>query len=139
MMSTAARASGSICRTPGPAIRFVRRRAVPTILVTSCAATQAQHVTVMFGCNLLALPVHAGGGGVINLDAVHADVALACFGIAGDHARQGDEASAILRPALQDGKIKQRKIFFLDDLFARAGGDDFGKELAHIGQHGQHL
>ena len=99
----------------------------------------AQHVAVVFGGDFLALPVHAGGGGVINLDAVHADVALAGFGIAGDHAGQRDEAAAILRPALQDGKIQQREILFLDDFFAWAGGDDLGEELAHIGQHGQHL
>ncbi len=100
---------------------------------------RAQHVTVVFGGNFLALPVHAGGGGVINLDAVHPGVALACFRIAGDHAWQRDEPAAILRPALQDGKIQQREIFFLDDLFARAGGNDLGEELAHIGEHGQHL
>ena len=89
--------------------------------------------------NFLALPVHAGGGLIINLHTIHTHVALPCFWIAGNHARQGDETASVLRPALENGKIKQRKIIFLDDLFARAGGNSLGEELTHIGQHGQHL
>ena len=93
----------------------------------------------MFGGNFLPLPVHAGRAFVIDLHAVHADIALPCFRIARDHAGQRDEASSIFRPALQDGKIEQREIVALDDFFAGAGGNRLRKELSHLGQHGQHL
>ena len=93
----------------------------------------------MLGALLLPLPVHAGGALVVHLHAIHADVALARLRIAGDHGRQRDEASAVFGPALQDGKIEQREVALLDDFLARAGGDFLGKELAHLGQHGQHL
>ena len=100
---------------------------------------RAQGLAVVFGADFLALPVHAGGALVINLHAVHADVALAGLGVAGDHARQGDEAARILGPALQDGKIEQREIVALDDFLAGAGGDGLGKELPHFRQHGEHF
>ena len=54
--------------------------------------------------HLLALPVHAGGLAVVDLHAVHADVALAGAGVAGVDAGQGDKSPAIVRPALQDRK-----------------------------------
>src|ERR1700687_53145 len=53
---------------------------------------------------LLRLPVHAGGVLVIDLHPVHADVALPGFRIFGEYERKGDEAPAILRPALQNWK-----------------------------------
>ena len=57
--------------------------------------------------DFLELPVHAGGAVVVNLDAIHADVALAGVGVLRDDAGQGDEASAVERPAFEDGKIEQ--------------------------------
>ena len=52
--------------------------------------------------------MHAGRGGVINLDAAHGGVALPAFGIAGNDARQRDEAASILLgPALQDAKMQK--------------------------------
>ena len=54
---------------------------------------------------LLALPVHAGGLAVVDLHAVHAHVALAGSGIAGDDAGQGDEAAAVLGPGCEDGEL----------------------------------
>ena len=57
--------------------------------------------------DLLQLPVHAGGVVVVDLDAVHADVAFARVRVARDDAWQGDKAAAVERPAFQDGKIGQ--------------------------------
>ncbi len=65
----------------------------------------AQQFAEVFGGDLLPLPVHAGGARVVDLHAVHAHVALAGAGIARDDAGQGDEAAAVLRPALQGGKL----------------------------------
>ena len=93
----------------------------------------------MFRRNFLPLPVHSGSALVIDLHAVHADVALPGLRIARDHAGQRDEASAIFWPALQDGEIEQRKIVALDHFFTWAGGDGLGEKLAHLGQHRQHL
>ena len=105
----------------------------------SVCGGRAQRFAVVFGADFLALPVHAGGALVVDLHAVHADVALAGLGVAGDHAGQSDEAAGILGPALQDGKIEQREIVALDDFLAGAGGDGLGKELAHLRQHGKHF
>ena len=71
---------------------------------------------------------------VVDLEAVHAEIALAGFGIAGDDAGQGDEAAGVLRPALQDGKIEQREIVVLDDFFAGAGGDGLGEKFSGFGE-----
>jgi hypothetical protein len=87
----------------------------------------------MFGCYFLPLPMRACGFGVVYLEAVHAYVALAGFWVAGDDAGEGNEASRVLRPALQDGEIEERKIVSLDDFFAGAGGDDLGKKLSSFG------
>ena len=106
---------------------------------TACGGRCAQGLAVVLRADFLALPVHAGGAFVVDLHAVHADVAFAGLGIAGDHARQRDEAARILGPALQDGKIQQRKIVALDDFLAGAGGDGLGEELAHLRQHGEHF
>ena len=93
----------------------------------------------MFGAYFLSLPVHAGGAVVVNLQAVHADVAFAGLGIARDYAGESDEAAGILGPALQDGEVEQREIVALDHFFAGAGGNGFGEELAHLSQHGEHF
>ena len=58
--------------------------------------------------DFLELPVHAGGAVIVNLDAIHADVALAGVGVFGDDAREGDEAAAVQGPALLNRKIQQR-------------------------------
>ncbi len=57
--------------------------------------------------DFLELPVHAGGFVVVNLDAIHADVAFAGVGIFGDDAGQRDETSAIERPAFLDRHVRQ--------------------------------
>ena len=72
-------------------------------------ARSAQGFAVVFGGDFLALPVHAGGALVVDLHAIHADVALAGSGIAGDDAGQSDEASGIFGPALQDGKVERAR------------------------------
>src|SRR5204862_996336 len=40
--------------------------------------------------------------------------------------------------AFENGKIKKRKVAFLNYLFARTSGDGFRKELAEVGQHRKH-
>ena len=55
-------------------------------------------VAVMFRCDFLTLPVHAGRALVVDLHAVYAHIALLCFGISRDDQRPGDETSGILRP-----------------------------------------
>ena len=102
----------------------------------------AKAVAEMLGGDLLPLPVHAGGAGVVDLHAVHADVPFAGGGVAGDDAGQGDEAAAILRPRLQDGQLEKVDLVAgVDDLLAGgiAGGDDPGEEAADLRQHRQHL
>ncbi len=96
-------------------------------------------LAIVLGSLLLALPVHARAVGTIHLEPIGPRISLAGLRIFGDDRRQGDEASAVQRPALQDGKIEQRKVVALDDFLAGAGGNFLGKELAHLGQHGQHL
>jgi hypothetical protein len=54
--------------------------------------------------------VHASGTGVVNLHAVTADVAFAVFRILGDDHGPGDVATAVLRPAFQDGESVEREI-----------------------------
>src|SRR5260370_17200372 len=93
----------------------------------------------MLGWYFLSLAVHAGAGRVIDMHAVHADVALPCLGITGDYAGQGDEPATILRPALEYGEVQKRKVLLLDYLLTRSGWDSLGKELAHVSEHGQHL
>ena len=56
----------------------------------------------MLGGDLLPLPVHAGGLAVVDLHAIHADVALAGARVARVHAGQRDEAAAVVRPALEN-------------------------------------
>ena len=55
--------------------------------------------------DLVHLPMHACGGTVIDLDAIHADVALPGVGILGVDRRQGDKAASVLRPAFQDREM----------------------------------
>ena len=79
---------------------------------------------------------------VVDLHAVHADVALAGFGVAGDDAGQGDEAASVLGPGFEDGEVEEVEVFAaMDDLLAGGVfcGDDFGEEVAYLGEHGEHL
>ena len=93
----------------------------------------------MLGGDFLALPVHAGRALVVDLHAVHTDIALTGFGVARDDAGERDEAASVFGPALQDGEIEQREVVALDDFFARAGRNGLREELAHFGEHGEHL
>ena len=77
---------------------------------------------IMFGALLVGLPVHAGGAAVVDLQAVAAAIALSGIGIAREHHRQGDEAAAVLRPAVQNGKAVEREIVALNHVLARSRG-----------------
>ena len=99
----------------------------------------AQRFPIVFGADLLSLPVHAGGPLVIYLHTIHADVALAGLGVARNHAGQGNETARVFGPALQDREVEQGEVVTFDDFLAGSGRDGFGKELAHLGEHGKHF
>ena len=100
----------------------------------------AQGLAIVLGGNFLALPVHAGGLAVVDLHAIHADVALAGARVARVHAGQRDEASAVVRPALEDREKVEVEVVAANDFFAGGvfGADGFGKcagERAELRQH----
>jgi hypothetical protein len=112
------------------------------------------------GGDFLELPVHAGGLGIVNLDAVHADVAIAGVGVLGDDAGESDETAAVVGPAFQNGQVEEGRgccvlrvacpglgdrwsirpgfgaggggIEAVDDVLARAGADGFGLGVAEV-------
>ena len=73
----------------------------------ACAVPRFVITPAMARGDFLQLPMHAGGLVVVNLDAIHADVALAGVRVARDDAGQRDETPAVQRPAFQDGQIEQ--------------------------------
>jgi hypothetical protein len=93
----------------------------------------------VFGGDLLPLPVHSGGAFVVHLHAVHPEIALSRSRVARGHARQGNEASGILRPALQDREVEHREILALDHFLAGPVVHGFRKKLARLRKQGQHL
>ncbi len=100
----------------------------------------AKSFAVVFRGDFLALPVHAGCFAVVNLHAVHADVAPAGARVAGVHAGQRDEAAAIVRPALENGKDVEVEVVAQDDLLTRCvfGSNGLGEgagERAELRQH----
>ena len=81
--------------------------------------------------HLVDLPMHAGFGGGEDLHAVHPEILITCVRIHGVDAGEGDEPSAIIGPALEDGQVEQGRQrtslagrFFgidqVDDIFARS-------------------
>jgi hypothetical protein len=81
--------------------------------------------------------MHAGFGGREDLHSVHAEVLVAGIRIFGVYAWEGDETSAVLRPALKDGEVEQgwersRWLRWLgwvqsmNDVLTRAGRDVSG-------------
>src|SRR5580698_1205391 len=93
----------------------------------------------MFGRDFLPLPVHAGGALVVNLHPVHAKIALARLRTTRGHAGQSNESSRVLRPALQNRKIEQRKVVALNNFFARSGRHRLRKEFPYLGEQWEHL
>ena len=93
----------------------------------------------MFGGVFLALPMHARGALVVNLHAVHAKIALAGLWIARGNAGQGNEASAIFRPALKDGEVEERKVIALNDFLAGARRHRAREKLSCLGQQREHF
>ena len=93
----------------------------------------------MFRRNFLTLPVHPRRSLIVDLHAVHAEVALAGLRIAGGHTRQGDEPSGVAGPALQDREVEQGEVVALDDFFARAGRHGAREEFSRFCQKRQHL
>ncbi len=93
----------------------------------------------VFGGVFLALPMHARGALVVNLHAVHAKIALAGLWIARGNAGQGNEASAIFRPALKDGEVEERKVIALNDFFAGTRRHRAREKLSCLGQQREHF
>ena len=101
--------------------------------------TVGRAAAVVFGALFVGLPVHAGGAFVEDLHAVHAAVALAGFGVAGEDHGQGDEGAAVIGPAGEHGVIVQGEVVVFDDFLAGAAGDDFREEGTHFGELGEHF
>ena len=118
--------------------RYPRRSGIG---IGSRRCCRAQGFTIVLGGYLLPLPVHAGGLAVVDLHAVHSDVALAGAWVAGDDAGQGDEAASVVRPALEDRKGIEVDVLFDDDLFAAGlfGADGLGECAGERAQLRQHL
>ena len=83
--------------------------------------------------------MHSRSGGVVDLQAVHAYIALAGFWVASGYAGEGDEAAGVLRPALQDGEVEKGKVVVFDYFFAGSGGDGLGEELSGFGEEREHF
>ena len=94
---------------------------------------------IVLGALLVGLPVHARGALVVDLHAVHAAVALAGVRVPGEDQRQGDEAAAVVGPALQDRVVGQREAVAPDDFLAGPAGNRLREERTHLGELGQHL
>lgn len=61
----------------------------------------------MARADFLELPVHAGALAVVDLHAIHADVAFAGIGVLSDNAGKCDESAAIMGPAELNGEVEQ--------------------------------
>ena len=68
---------------------------------------QSLGYTVMLGAAFVALEVHPGRPPVEHLHAVRADVAHAGLGIFREYERERNEASAVFRPALENGACRR--------------------------------
>src|SRR5207244_11058510 len=71
---------------------------------------------------LVNLPVHAHGLPIIDLDAIHADVALVCERVFAVAHGQSNKASAIVRPAFEDGEHIDVEILGENDFLAGSMG-----------------
>ena len=81
-------------------------------------------VPVVLGAAFVQVPMHPERLIVENLEAIHADVALAGVGIVREHQRQGDVAAAVIGPALQDGQLRELEVLTAIHFLARRGGDE---------------
>lgn len=87
----------------------------------------------MFSRDFLSLPMRAQRVFVVDLEAVHTEISFAGLRVSRGYAGQGDEAAGVLRPALQDGEIEERKIVVADDFFTGSGGNGLGEEFSRFG------
>ena len=113
----------------------------PGIGIRSGRRCCPQRFAIVLRGYLLPLPVHAGGLAVVDLHAVHADVAPAVAGIARVHARQGDEPAPVMRPALEDGEDIEVEVVAENDLLAAGlfGAHGLWKCAGQRAQLRQHL
>ncbi len=76
------------------------------------------------------LPVHAAGVFAVELDTVHANVALAGVGVVGENEGEGDEGATVFGPAGEDGKFGEVDVVTLEDDFLAEGVFDwFGRSV----------
>lgn len=95
---------------------------------------------MVVGPALVAVPVHAGGGLVEHLHAIHAHIAHACLGILRDDKGHGDEGPGVLRPRGEDGEHGEIDVLAgQHDVLATTAGDVLGKDVGHARELGQHL
>src|SRR5262249_45964361 len=86
------------------------------------------------------LPVHARGLLVVNLHAIHSDIARTRARIACENHREGYKTPTVRFPTFQNREIEEIEFAFaLNDFLARAGVDRAWEVFAEFGQLGQHF
>src|SRR5712691_4826326 len=101
------------------------------------APVLARGIAEMRRPTLVNLPVHAHRLFVIDLDAIHADVALACERIFAVAHSQSNKASAIVRPALEDGEHIDVEVLGENDFLAGSMGYRPGADTGKFRQFRQ--
>src|SRR5262249_803871 len=79
------------------------------------------------------LPVHPGGGLIVDLHPVHATVTFSGVRVLCEYEGQSDEAAAVFWPALDDREIQQRELALLQNDFLA------GSVLHYLWEHSSHL
>ena len=88
----------------------------------------------------LRLPVHSRRPLVVNLHPVHPDISFPGLWIPCKHQRKCDEASAILRPAFENGEGQEVHVTsHLNDFLASAGLHALGDKRTELRQLREHL
>jgi hypothetical protein len=98
------------------------------------------HLTPVGGADLVPLPVHRQRSPTRLHDTIHTDVPNPPLWIAGDHHRQGDVCTAVVRPALHQRKLVEVHLIALphDLLRWRPSATQPGRELSNLQQSRQH-
>src|SRR5262249_6164836 len=86
------------------------------------------------------LPVHPGGGLIVDLHSIHPAVSFAGLRILCEHHRHRYEAPTVLGPAFDYRKIEQRELSFAENfLFARPVFYDLWKHFSEVGEPRNHF
>ena len=92
---------------------------------------------VVVGPILMNMPVKTGGGFVVDLHAIHAQISFSGYGMTGDDYGKGDERATVFGPAGEDGQLGQIGVLGVDDLLAGSVFYGFGKYVGHFLELGQ--